>query len=326
MEDVAALAAVSAMTVSRALRDPTSVNSETRLRIEAAIDATGYVPNRVAGSLASRRTNVVGLIVPSLRNSLFAETIQGVSDGLGAHHPLMIADSGYALAGEEAAIRAFLAQRICGIVLHNTQHTTRSRSMLEDAGIPCVETGNLTEKPLDMAVGFSNYDAAYAMTEYLIGRGYKKIGFVSLPIHDNDRAAERRAGFLAAHQRRGLISAPELLLESPPGLRSGGLALATLIERVPAVDAVFLSGDVLATGALLEANRRGLDVPSRIAIVGSDDNELQEAVSPPLTTLRFPRYQIGHQAAEMLMKRLRNPSRDVIRLDLGYELIERASA
>jgi LacI family gluconate utilization system Gnt-I transcriptional repressor len=177
-----------------------------------------------------------------------------------------------------------------------------------------------------MTVGFSNYDAACAMAGYLIGRGYKNIGFVSLPIRDNDRAAERRAGFLAAHHRRGLIPDPGLLLESPPGLRSGGLALGTLIERVPAVDAVFLSGDVLATGALLEANRRGLDVPNRIAIVGSDDNELQEAVSPPLTTLRFPRYQIGRRAAEMLMERLRNRSHDISRLDLGYEIIERASA
>ncbi len=325
MADIAAMADVSAMTVSRALRDPNSVTAETLRRIEAAIDATGYVPNRVAGSLASRRTNVVGLIVPSLRNSLFVETIQGVADILGPAHDLMIADSGYALKGEEVAIRAFLAQRVCGVVLHNTAHTVRSRAMLRDAGVPCVETGNLIRKPIDMAVGFSNRDAARAMTEYLIRRGYRRIGFVSLPTSDNDRAAERRAGYLAALERAGLPADPARIVESPPGLRSGGTALVRLVESEPGVDAVFLSGDVLATGALLEANRRGWAVPGKVAIAGSDDSELQDSVTPPLTTLRFPRYEIGRRAAGMLLDRLQGRSSGPAVLDLGFEIIERAS-
>lgn len=325
MADIATMAAVSSMTVSRALRDPRSVTAETLRRIEAAIDATGYVPNRVAGSLASRRTNVVGLIVPSLRNSLFVETIQGVSDILGSEHDLMIADNGYSLKGEEIAIRAFLAQRVCGIVLHNTKHTPRSRAMLRDAGVPCVETGNLIRQPIDMAVGFSNHDAACAMTTYLIGRGYRRIGFVSLATKDNDRAAERRAGYLTALGHAGIEADPAHIIESPPGLRSGGQALVKLVEAGLGLEAVFLAGDVLATGALLEANRRGWDVPGRIAIAGSDDNELQESVSPPLTTLRFPRYEIGRRAASMLMDRLHGRSNGPAVLDLGFEIIERAS-
>ncbi|WP_237478646.1 LacI family DNA-binding transcriptional regulator [Lichenibacterium dinghuense] len=326
MEDVAAMAAVSAMTVSRALRDPNSVTAETRQRIEAAVDATGYVPNRIASSLASQRTNIVGLIVPSLRNSLFAETIQGVSDMLGSEHPLMISDSGYTLRGEEVAIRAFLTQRICGILLHNTKHTARSRAMLRNAGIPCVETGNVVRPPVDMAVGFSNHDAAQAMTEFLLQKGYRRIGFVSLPVKENDRAAERRAGHLTALARAGVDADPALILESQPGLRSGGEALVRLVGSAPDMDAVFLSGDVLATGALLEANRRGWDVPGRIAIVGSDDNELQESVSPPLTTLRFPRYEIGRRAASMLMDRLTGRASGPAVLDLGFTIVERASA
>jgi LacI family gluconate utilization system Gnt-I transcriptional repressor len=326
MADVAQMAGVSAMTVSRVLRDPNCVTPKTLRRIEAAIDATGYVPNRVAGSLASRRTNIVGLIVPSLRNSLFAETIKGVSDILGAEYPLMIADSGYSLKGEEAAIRAYLGQRICGIVMHNTKHTPRSRAMLEEAGIPSVETGNLVRQPIDMAVGFSNHDAAAAMTRHLIDRGYRRIGFVSLPIKDNDRAAERKAGYLTALSRAPIAVDPDLILESPPGLKSGGEALVRLIEAAPDIDAVFLSGDVLATGALLEANRRGWVVPGRIAIVGSDDSELQECVSPPLTALRFPRYEIGRRAAGLLLDRLAGRSSGPAIVDLGFEIIERASA
>jgi LacI family gluconate utilization system Gnt-I transcriptional repressor len=326
MTDIAAMAGVSAMTVSRVLRDPGCVAPQTLRRIEAAIDATGYVANRVAGSLASRRTNIVGLIVPSLRNSLFAETIKGVSDILGSEHPLMIADSGYSLKGEEVAIRAFLEQRICAIVLHNTKHAPRSRAMLREAGIPCIETGNLVRQPIDMTTGFSNHDASCAMTEYLLGRGYRRIGFVSLPTKDNDRAAERKAGYLSALARARISADPAMILESQPGLQSGGRALVRLIEAAPDIEAVFLSGDVLATGALLEANRRGWKVPKRIAIAGSDDNELQECVSPPLTTLRFPRYEIGRRAAGMLLDRLAGRSSGPAIVDLGFEIIERASA
>lgn len=326
MSDIAAIAGVSPMTVSRALRDPRVVTPETLRKIEAAVAKTGYVPNRIAGSLASRRTNVVGLIVPSLRNALFVETIQGVSDILGPTHPLMIADSSYSLKGEETAIRAFLEQRVCGIVLHNTTHTSASRLALRQAGIPCVETGNLIKQPIDMAVGFSNHEASRAMTEYLIKRGYRRIGFVSLPIKDNDRAAERKAGYISALRKARLKIDPALILESVPGLNGGGESLVRLMERVPDIDSVFLSGDVLATGALLEANARGWKVPQKIAIVGSDDNELQMKVSPPLTTLRFPRYEIGRRAATMLLDRIAARSSGAAVVDLGFEIIERASA
>src|ERR1700688_863858 len=130
MSDVAKIAGVSAMTVSRAIHDPKSVTIETMNKIQQAIAASGYVPNRIARSLASQHTNIVGLGVASLRNSLFAETIQGVADILGSSFDLLIADSGYSLKGEEAAVLAFLSQRVCGIVMHNTKHTQRTRRMV----------------------------------------------------------------------------------------------------------------------------------------------------------------------------------------------------
>jgi LacI family transcriptional regulator, gluconate utilization system Gnt-I transcriptional repressor len=326
MADVAKLAGVSAMTVSRAMRNPKAVTAETLRRIEAAVETTGYLPNRIAGSLASRRTNVVGLIVPSLRNSLFAETIQGVADRLGSAFDLMIADSGYTLKGEEAAVIAFLSQRVCGIMLHNTKHTPRTRAMLREAGVPCAETGNLVRNPVDMAVGFSNHDAAQAMTEHLIARGYHRIGFVSLMRKDNDRASERRTGYLNALAKHGIEADPACVLETMPGLRSGGEALVQLMESGRNPDAVFMASDVLATGAVLEANRRGWRIPEQIAIAGSEDNELHEAIMPSLTTLRFPRYEIGRRAAGMLLDRVwgRPPGASV--LNLGFEIVQRTSA
>jgi LacI family gluconate utilization system Gnt-I transcriptional repressor len=325
MSDVANLANVSAMTVSRALRHPAVVDSETLKRIHGAIKATGYLPNRIAGSLASQRSNIVGLIVPSLRNSLFAETVKGVADTLGDAYDLLIADSGYELQGEETAVAAFLSQRVCGIVLHNTKHTPRTRRLIQSAAIPCVETGNLVRRPIDMAASFSNHKAAYDMTAYLIGKGYKRIAFVSLPLDDNDRARERQAGYLDALKKHKRAVDRTIMLESMPGLRGGAEALVELMKKRPHIDAVFLTGDVLATGALLEANRKGWRVPNDIAIAGSDDNELQEYVSPPLTSVRFPRYDIGCTAASMLLNRIGGaPSAEHV-VDLGFQIIPRQS-
>jgi LacI family gluconate utilization system Gnt-I transcriptional repressor len=327
MTDVAIVARVSAMTVSRALRDLASVSPSTRRRVEAAVKQTGYVTNRIAGNLSSRRSNVVGLVVPSLRNSLFAETIQGVADTLGQAYDLMVADSGYSLKGEEAAVLAFLRQRVCGVALHNTTHTMSTRRLLKEAGIPCVETGNLTRDPIDMSVGFSNFAAGYAMTEYLIRRGYRSVGFVSLPVLDNDRAAARRTGYIKALQRHRLPVDGRLILEARSGLRGGGEALVELMNRKPkGVDAVFLTGDVLATGAVLEAHRRGWRVPERVAIAGSDDNELQEIVVPSVTSIRFPRYEIGRRAGGMILDRVTGRAPVPAVLDLGFELMQRDSA
>jgi LacI family gluconate utilization system Gnt-I transcriptional repressor len=323
MADVAQIAGVSAMTVSRALRAPGSVSPETLERIETAMAATGYVPNRVAGSLAARRTNLVGLVVPSLRNSLFAETVQGLSDTLGPEFDLLIADSGYSLEREEASVRAFLSQRVCGIVLHNTKHNAATRAMLAGAGVACVETGNLIRKPIDMCASFSNFEAGAAMADHLVSLGYKRVGFVSLP-QENERASERRRGFVAAMTRHGLTPEPGRLRSAAHGLRSGAMALTALMEG-PGIDAAFLTGDVLAAGALLEAQRRGWSVPGQVAIAGSDDSELQEQLQPALTTLRFPRYEIGRQAASMLLERLAGRLRGGAVLDLGFELVVRSS-
>jgi LacI family gluconate utilization system Gnt-I transcriptional repressor len=325
MTDVAKLARVSAMTVSRALRNPEVVTPKTLKRIEAAIERTGYLPNRVAGSLSSQRTNVIGLIVPSLRNAAFVKTAQGVADMLGQRFDLMIAHSGYTLKGEEAAVVAFLSQRVCGMILHNTRHTPRTRRLIQEAAVPCVETGNLVSRPIEMVVGFSNRKAARAMTEHLILQGYRRIGFVSVPLKENDRASERRAGYVEALKKHGITADPDIMLEAASGLKSGGEVMVQLVNGQRKVDAVFLTDDVLATGAILEANRRGWRIPDDIAIAGSDDDEYQQNVTPPLTSIRFPRYEIGRRAAGMVMDRVLGRPRRRAVVDLGFEIIRRAS-
>ncbi|RYY49572.1 MAG: LacI family DNA-binding transcriptional regulator, partial [Comamonadaceae bacterium] len=254
MRDVADAAGVSLMTVSRALREPQKLSEETRKTVLDAIQKIGYVPNRIAANLASNRSTFVGQIVPSIQNSLYADTVKGTSDVLrtaGLH--LMIADSGYSLQEEEALIGAFLAQRVCGLILHNTDHTPKAMQMIERAGVPVIETGDVPRNPIDMVVSYSNAGAAKAMTLHLASLGYQRIGFVSLDTKTNRRARERQRGYFAALRTLGRARDPALVLEVEPGLTSGAHALVDMMNRASGVDVIFFAGDVLAIGALFEA-------------------------------------------------------------------------
>lgn len=325
MRDVAQAAGVSLMTVSRALREPHKLSEETRKAVMDAVQRIGYVPNSIAANLASNRSNVVGQIVPSIQNSLYAETIKGTADVLrtaGLH--LLLADSGYSLQEEEALIGAFLAQRVAGLILHNTDHTPRALQMIERAGVPVIETGDIPREPIDMVVSYSNFAAARAMTQHLAGRGYRRIGFVSLQTRTNRRARERQRGYLAGLKAAGHARDDRLLLEVDSGLTSGSHALVDMITRAPDVDAIFFAGDVLAIGALFEAQRRGWKVPGRVAIASFDDLDILQHTVPKLTCLRLPRLEIGRRGAQALLERLRG-EHEAVRLDLGFEVIQRES-
>jgi LacI family gluconate utilization system Gnt-I transcriptional repressor len=326
MRDVARKAGVSVMTVSRALNDPERVSEKMRRRVRTAVEETGYVHNRLARSLSAQRSDVIGLIVPGLRNSLFAETIQGISDVLaGEGFQLMIADSGHDLADEERLIGAFLAQRVAGLVLHNTSHTRRAAAMIRTARIPVVENGDLTGAPLDSVVSYSNFEASRRMTMHLARLGYRTIGFVSLSVEDNERAGERRRGYLAAMAALGRPVDLRLILEQPPGFAAGADAVVQFVGRVPEIDAVFFAGDVLAIGALFECRRRGWAVPGRIGIASFDDLDLLRHVDPAVTTVRLPRYEIGRRSAQCLLDRLGGRSAHSVAVDLGFDIVQRDS-
>ncbi len=326
LRDVALRAGVSPMTVSRVLREPQKVSAEMRRRVEEAVLAIGYLPNRIAGNLSSNRSNVVGLVLPSVRNSLFANTVQGISDCLrGIGYQLMITDSGYSLEDEEAAVSAFLQQRVCGLILHNTSHTTGTWELIRRTGVPVVEIGDLTAEPLDMTVSYSNFEAARQMTFHLARKGYRRIGFVTLPLKDNARSIARRRGYLAALDELGHDADPTLVLEMPGGIQAGAEAVAELVGSEPSVDAVFFAGDVLAVGAILECQKRGWAVPERIAIASFDDVDILSSLSPPVTSVRIPRYEIGKRSAEVLLDRVATRSDERVALDLGFEIVDRAS-
>jgi len=325
MQDVARLAGVSVITVSRVLREPEKVADDTRTRVLAAIEATGYVPNLVAGSLKSRRSGVIAAVIPSVTHSIVAEVVRGMTEvlnGEGLH--LLLADSGFSPDEEEALVAAFLARRPDAMYLTGTTHTAGTRRMLDAARIPVVETGTLTGSPIDMVVGYSNFDAARTMTRTLIDGGRRTIGYVGQRGRDYiDRVRDRHAGHCAALRDRRIRSPTRLQVEVDLSYRGGAAGLGELLAVEPDVDAVFCTSDVIAIGVLFECQRRGIRVPERIAISGMDDQEIASQCVPALTTIRMPRYEMGRRAAQMLCRRLAGEAIRARRVDLGFEVVRR---
>lgn len=325
MREVADLAGVSRMTVSRVLSQPEKVKETLRNRVLAAVTELGYVHNHLARSLSSNRSTVIGLILPSLENSIFAQTVKGISDTLRpAGFQLMLAESGDDPEEEERIIAAFIAQRVGGLVLHATRHTAAAVKMLRGAGIPVVENGDIPADPLDIVVSYSNRAAAKAMTLHLARLGYSRIAFAGL-MH-NPRASERQLGFRDALDELNMPFDPRTIIGVSRGFGGGAEAIAYIEKHMPESDALFCAGDVLAVGALFDCDRRGWAVPGRIALASFDDLDLMRFVNPAITSLRLPRYEIGRRSADMLLTRLRDEELPVQSVDLGFEIVHRASA
>jgi len=326
IRDVAQIAGVSAITVSRALSVPDSVAPATRARIEQAVAQVGYIPNRVAGSLSSNQTRLVGAIIPTFQSSVATEFAAGMAGMLRQRgYQLLLGSSNFSIEEEEALVLGFLSHRADGIYLTGTTHTERTRAVLAASGVPVVEIASPGGSHLDLAVGFSNADAAYEMTRHLAQCGYRRIAFFSLPTKDNERQIERMMGYRRGVVEFGLDADPALIDEVPMGLGSAGEHLARLIERRPDVEALFCASDLLAAGALFECQRLGIAVPERLGIAGFDDIEIAGRVHPALTTVHLPHQQIGARAAELLLDRIAGKAVDSPIVDMGFRIVARGS-
>ena len=234
LKEVATLAGVSTMTVTRALNAPHKVAEATRARVEAIARDLGYTPDLTARGLTLQRTGLVGAVVPLLTNSLIAEIVQGLSDTVARNgFQLLIGATGFSASGEEAMVRAFLSRRVDAIYLTGISHTSATIAMLRQSRIPCVEGGNLARNPIDMAVGYSSKDAAKTVTRHLIDRGYRPLGYIGAWPKDNDRARDRRRGFEAACKSAGIVVDDSMCVETDLDLHAGARAMGTLLDRHP---------------------------------------------------------------------------------------------
>ena len=304
MADVAARAGVSTMTVSRALKDGASIAPDTRRRIMTAVDELGYVLDLSAGSLSSKRSGFVAALIPSINNSNFADTARGLTDALaGSGLQLLLAYTDYSVEQEEELIGSMLRRRPEAIVVTGGSHTARARKLLDNSGIPVVETWDLPKKPVRHVVGFSNAEASKALVRYLHGKGYRRIAFIGGTTNRDTRGADRRAGYERAMAELGLTESRVISFGTPPiSMRQGGEAVVRLVEEWPEVEAAICVSDLSAFGAVMECNRRKWKVPQRIAIAGFGDFEISSCCHPAITTVGVHCYDIGNRAGDLLLR------------------------
>lgn len=324
LHDVARLAGVAPITASRALKTPAQVSDEVRKRVTDAVARTGYVPNLLAGGLASTRSRLVAAVVPTISGQVFLETVQSLTESLAAQgYQLMLGQAGYGGDREDPLLEAIIGRRPDGIVLTGILHSAEGRRRLLASGIPVVETWDLTPTPIDMLVGFSHGEVGRAVALFLHARGRRRLAVVA---GDDERAGRRVDAYGATARTLGLPATAVARVPAPTTLQRGRDGLAQVLAEAPDIDAVFCSSDLLALGVLTEARARGIDVPGRLAVVGFGDLEFAASLDPALTTVHINGAAIGRQAAQFIVDRAEG--RDVPRriVDIGFHIVERQSA
>jgi LacI family transcriptional regulator, gluconate utilization system Gnt-I transcriptional repressor len=305
MADVAKAAEVSTMTVSRALKRDGRIAPATRRRILEVVQELGYVPDRLAASFSSQRSGFVAVLVPSLNNPHFAESVSALSETIERDGvQILLGHTNYDPAREQQLIADLLPRRPEAIVVTADAHSARTRKLLAGAGIPVVEFWDLPPKPLGHSIGFSNIDAARAMTRHLVLCGYRRIAYVGETQDAGTRGSRRREGFVKAITELG-FPANRIYRHAPPpvGMSEGRIAFGEVMRLWPDTDAILCVSDPCAYGVMIEAIARGVSIPYEIGIAGFGDFEIGRCSVPTLTTIGIDAFELG-RATGALLRRL----------------------
>lgn len=304
LRDVSEASGVSEMTVSRVLRNRGDVSEATREKVLEAARQLGYVPNKIAGALASQRVNLVGVIIPSLSNLVFPEVLSGISAELeDTGLQPVVGVTNYSPEKEEAVLYEMLSWRPSGVIIAGIEHTASARAMLENAGVPIVEIMDVDGEGVDSVVGISHRRAGRQMAKAIVEAGYRRIGFLGTKMPEDHRARKRLDGF-----REGLAEAGLDLIDTE--FYSGGSALlkgremtAAILERTPDLDFIYYSNDMIGAGGLLWCLEQGYDVPERLGLAGFNGVDLLDGLPRRLATMDACRREIGRKAAEIVAGR-----------------------
>ncbi|WP_045858246.1 LacI family DNA-binding transcriptional regulator [Teredinibacter purpureus] len=331
MSDVAELAGVSAITVSRVINRPEKVSAVVKQKVFSAIDSLGYIPNHSASALASSRSGVIGVVIPSLSNSVFNDVLKGIYEVTGpTGYHVVLADSHYSPLEEERMVRTLLGQSPEAMIITGGNQTELTRNMLLGAGIPIVQIMESVDEPIDMNVGFSHREAAFEVVSKIVAAGYTKLGFLGARM--DSRAQQRLQGYRNAMEAQGLFNDDWVMTTPrPSSIAMGGELFTSLMAKSEGeCNAVFCVNDDLALGTLFECQRMYISVPDKMAICGFNDIEASALVNPPLSSVRVPRYDMGVTAAQMALRVLSDDDNSAAEqhnkiVDSGYQIMMRES-
>jgi len=328
LRDVARVAGVAPITASRALNTPDAVSDKVLKKVRDAVAQTGYVPNLLAGALASQKSRLVAAVVPDLSGPVFLETIQSLTQTLAeAGYQLMLGQSGYENSREDQLLDAIIGRRPDGIVLTGAMRSDEARRKLASSGIPVVETWDLTPAPIDMLVGFSHEEIGKAVARYFRRAGRRRVATIS---GNDDRSRRRAATFVQTARDLGMGQGgdgevPCCFVPAPTTLGAGRGGLAELLDGGAEIDAIFCSSDQMAMGVMIEAAARGLEIPRQLALIGFGDLGFARDLQPALTSVRVDGTAIGRKAAQLIMDRTAGRHIEHPHYDLGFSIVERDS-
>src|SRR3978361_488612 len=326
LTEVAKLAGVSPVTRAMFCRNPVALSLAKREWVDSAVKELGYVPNLAARALASHRTEVIGVVTPSLTNNVFADVLRGIYDSSeGSRYSIQLANTRYSILQEEKLLQLFRAQKPAGLIVTGINQTADSRAILETMNCPVTQIMEIGEAPVDMMVGFSHYDASSAAISHILAQGRRRIGFLGARM--DPRVQRRFEGYRDAMTAASLFD-PNLVVTTsvPTTVTLGSTLFADLVAQTPDIDAVFCVNDDLALGVLFECQRRRISIPRDLAIVGFNDLEFMASAVPSLTSVRTNRYEMGRHAVTMVIDAIEGRRPEVSVLDLGFPCMVRESS
>ncbi|MDJ0638297.1 MAG: LacI family DNA-binding transcriptional regulator [Paracoccaceae bacterium] len=304
LKDVSIASGVSEMTVSRVLRNRGDVSDATRKKVLQAAKSLGYVPNKIAGALASSHVNLVAVIIPSLSNMVFPDVLTGISEVLD-DTPLqaVVGVTDYSPDREERVLFEMLSWRPSGIILAGLEHSDASRKMLDASGIPTVEIMDTDGEAVDAVVGISHRRAGREMARHIVKNGYRQIGFLGTKMPMDHRARKRFEGFTEALAREGIEVVDQEFYDGGSSLAKGREMTARILARSPDLDFLYYSNDMIGAGGLLHLQDAKIDVPGQIGLAGFNGSEMLKGFSLRLATMDAGRRDIGREAARIIAGR-----------------------
>ncbi len=304
LRDVSEASGVSEMTVSRVLRNRGDVSAATRDKVLEAARELGYVPNKIAGALASSRVNLVAVIIPSLSNMVFPEVLAGVAETLdGTELQPVVGVTNYSPDREEKVLYEMLSWRPSGVIIAGIEHSETARQMMRAAEVPVVEIMDVDGEPVDAVVGISHRRAGRKMAEAILKQGFERIGFLGTQMPLDHRARKRFEGFTETLAKSGHEVLDQEFYSGGSALLKGREMTAALLERSPDIDFLYYSNDLIGAGGLLYCLERGYDIPGQLGLAGFNGVELLQGLPRRLATMDTERHQIGREAARIIVAR-----------------------
>ncbi|WP_299850637.1 LacI family DNA-binding transcriptional regulator [uncultured Roseovarius sp.] len=305
LRDVSDASGVSEMTVSRVLRNRGDVSDATRKRVLAAAKDLGYVPNKIAGALASQRVNLVAVVIPSMSNMVFPEVMTGISQILDdTDLQPVVGITGYQREKEEKVLYEMLSWRPSGVIIAGLEHSEAARAMLAASGIPVVEIMDVDGTPVDSVVGISHRLAGQKMAKAILKAGYSQIGFLGTKMSLDHRARKRFEGFTETLAKAGVEIVDKEFYTGGSALVKGREMTQEILERNEDIDFLYYSNDIIGAGGLLYLLDQGIDVPGQIGLAGFNGVNLLKGLPKELATMDACRLEIGRQAAQVIVDRV----------------------